>query len=92
MDHITDMIEAALRRIRNGEPEAAVWRLVESAGLLSEILEKKHPELVGVHMATGLGFQVVKGPGNRSLVNQIKLTVQHGPEVDDGNAASGEEG
>jgi hypothetical protein len=72
MHHITDMIEDALRRIHAGEPEAAVWRLAEAAGLLAERIEDQYPSQVGYDKPTGRGFQVIKSKGGCSHVRLVR--------------------
>jgi len=78
MKHIEDLLEAALRRIRIGEPEAAVWRLADAAGQLGELLKEKHPELLGSNLPTGLGYQVIKTEGSRSRVFLVDGTHEGG--------------
>jgi len=86
MEHITDLIEDALRRIRIGEPEAAVWRLADAVGQLSERLKEKHPDLLGANMPTGLGFRVVKGPGSVTRVRIVDERDDHDDAAEEAEA------
>ena len=50
------LIHQAVGRINEGDSEAAVWRLVDAVGLLSEFF----PYSIGVDCPTGRGYQIVR--------------------------------
>ena len=91
MEHITDQIEAALRRIRIGEPEAAVWRLAEAAGQLAEELKDKYPDQIGYDKPTGRGYRVVREPGCHSIVASVVLKGSEDTEYEIEAATEAEE-
>ena len=57
------LVWEALGRLQGSDPRAAIWRLVDAAGLLSE----QFPEDPTVHAGTDRGYQVVRTGHGRAI-------------------------
>jgi hypothetical protein len=53
---VSGLIWEALGRLTGSDPRAAIWRLVDAAGLLAE----QHPDDVTVREGTDRGFRVIR--------------------------------
>lgn len=86
---VSGLIWEALGRLTGSDPRAAIWRLVDAAGLLAE----QHPDDVTVREGTDRGFRVVRtrrgmavspewldaAPGDRELVRTGHYRCATGP-------------
>ncbi len=64
------LIKQAQARLWAGEPECAAWRLADALGHLSEFLkERGDGEVMGITIATGLGYKIQRiGPNEETRV------------------------
>lgn len=62
MEAVVVLIETAKKRITNGEPEAALWRLADAAGIVAKY--SNEDVKIGYDIPTGLGRQIVKKEGS----------------------------
>lgn len=62
--YVQGLIVEALNMVVHGDPERAVWRLVDAAALIGEDLKRANlgNDLGGWGEPTGRGYKVVRGP------------------------------
>jgi hypothetical protein len=52
---VRHLLTDALEYLEVGSGEAAIWRLIDAAGLLGQL----SPQALGIYEATGMGFQLL---------------------------------